>query len=94
MRRTVMNFEKEVKKAIKKNNVQHLYNNILLKVDHMSVNLARFNADKRSHAAGKRLRIELSELEIYAGKVKKIVQILRKHRKNVKELETEKFQKL
>jgi len=81
-RTPIMDIEKEIKKAIVRDDVNEYFNEMILKIDRMSKNIAKFNKGYDLH--GRFLRSKLAELTQYTIEFRKIVQEVRYHRREKK----------
>jgi len=94
-------FENELKKALELNSVEHLFRELVLKVDNATKYLSRFERwgimkgkrkAKRNYGEfpGKKLSNELSEIEIFLNNFRIILKQVRKQRQRAHKLKKEK----
>jgi len=81
-RKVIDNLEEEIEKAIKKDNIDHLFTQLILMVDDLSKNVASFNQGKDLPA--RKLGVKLHKISSFSREFATIIGRVRKHRKNVK----------
>ena len=80
-----MDIEKEIEKAKEKNNIDHLFTDMILMVDEMTKYVTGFNKGYDSH--GRILRFKLARLTQHTIEFRKIIMQMRYHRITKKKLE-------
>lgn len=85
-RRKVIDEEKETERAIKTGSLDHVYREMILRVDDMAKDFALVKS-VRSERAGLRLAVKMSMLEIFLKQYRHVLWALRKHNIIAKRLE-------
>lgn len=83
-RKVIDNLEEEIEKAIKKDNIDHLFKELILMVDDLSKNVASFNQGK--DLPGRKLGVKLHKISSFSREFATVIGRIRKHRKNVKNI--------
>jgi hypothetical protein len=76
--------EEEIEKTIKKDNIDHLFKRLILMVDDLSKNVASFNQGRDLPA--RKLGVKLHKISSFSREFAAIIRRIRKHRKNVKNI--------
>lgn len=85
-RKVIKNLEEETEKAIKADNIDHLFRRLILMVDDLAKNVASFNQGK--DLPGRKIRVKLQKISSFSREFATIIGRIRKHRKNAKNVNT------